>query len=162
MIIIKIPPRYYDSAGYQEGMLEAFRLFGTELVGIDLVFIVNDSLLGPLDTRIAEKVQSVQDSKMMISTGVWKNTVASGAAVAFTRQILDTPAFTNFWRSVSWYSPVTQILRAITSILLPLPPGICVSPVASGVRWVSMKAGFMSTSWTMGQNASPLAMTYYK
>ena len=80
-------------------MLEAFRIFGLELLGIDMVFLVNDSLFGPLDMSLSKKVKAVQGAKM-ISTGVWKNAVATGAGVAFTRQMMDKPGFINYWRWV--------------------------------------------------------------
>ena len=48
----------------QEGMLEAFRIFGWDLLGIDLVAVINDSILGPLDPKIYEQW-------MVSILGVW-------------------------------------------------------------------------------------------
>ena len=41
------PNSFYDAAAFQEGILEAFRLFGRNLVGFAALIILNDSIVGP-------------------------------------------------------------------------------------------------------------------
>ena len=41
------PNSFYDAAAFQEGILEAFRLLGRNLVGFAALIILNDSIVGP-------------------------------------------------------------------------------------------------------------------
>jgi hypothetical protein len=83
--------------GMQEGVLESMRIFGEQFLGIKLLFLVNDSLMGPLDPRIREAWEQLKGPNM-VSIGVWSNTIASGAGVAFTADTIQKKYFRNYWR----------------------------------------------------------------
>jgi hypothetical protein len=91
------PGLYYDSALYQEGVLEAFRLLGQSLEGVELLVLANDSVLGPLDLNLFQKWRQGAGSELL-SPAVWRGKILTGAAVAFTRGALDHTAFADYWR----------------------------------------------------------------
>jgi hypothetical protein len=91
--------RYYDDLLLQEGILEAYKIFGKDLIGVEMLVVVNDSLMGPMDLQIYEKWRAVQN-QAIISMTVWRNTITTGAGMVFTRGALEHKSFSAFWRCV--------------------------------------------------------------
>jgi hypothetical protein len=90
---------FYDSAAMQEGMLEAYRLFGTGLLGIHGLFMLNDSVLGPVADSLAAALPSVPAGEAaLVALGVWPNTVISGCGFLLNRRAFLTPTFVDYWR----------------------------------------------------------------
>ena len=81
-------------------MLEAFRLFGWDLVGIEILAIINDSLLGPLDLDLYAKWKEALDgaANSMISMAVWSQTIMTGAGLVFNRAAIENKFFLPWWR----------------------------------------------------------------
>lgn len=95
------PGTFYDSAAMQEGILEAFRLFGLHLRGFGALFMLNDSVLGPLTNSFARTMTdllTIQDQKILVVLGVWANVVIGGFGFMVNREAFLSATFTNYWR----------------------------------------------------------------
>ena len=93
------PDTFYDSSAMQEGLLEAYRLFGLDLLGFYGLLVINDSLIGPLTTAIGAALPSLQqDEPAVVSLGVWIDHVMTGAGFLLNRPAFLTPSFSDYWR----------------------------------------------------------------
>jgi len=90
---------FYDSAALQEGMHEAYRLFGTGLLGIYGLLMLNDSLIGPVTTSLAEALPSLPAGEAaFVAIAVWSNVVISGSGFLLNRPAFLSSAFADYWR----------------------------------------------------------------
>jgi hypothetical protein len=95
------PEAYYDSVAMQEGMLEAFRLFGLELLGFYGLLIMNDSIIGPISDSLATIIPTLPANiPTIVAIAVWPGVVISGSGILVNRAAFSTQAFTDFWRYV--------------------------------------------------------------
>ena len=89
---------YYDSAAMQEGMLEAFRLFGVSLLGFYGLIITNDSTMGPI-MALGDVLPAFSDDQpVLIGWAVWARVVVCGCGVLVNRAAFTVPAFSDYWR----------------------------------------------------------------
>ena len=92
------PETFYDSVGMQEGMLEAYRLFGTALSGFYGLVILNDSIIGPITDGFANVLPAFPESQPVVVTmAVWSKVLISGAGILVNRAAFTSSAFINFW-----------------------------------------------------------------
>ena len=94
------PKSFYDAAAFQEGILEAFRLFGRNLVGFTALLILNDSVVGPWVNLDAALDSSSADTPTLIGFAVWQNVCVSGSGLIFNRAAFESQAFEDYWRFV--------------------------------------------------------------
>ena len=85
----------YDSAAMQEGVLEAFRLFGAALTGFDLLLLMNDSIVGPMRSMpsIADRLEPTA-----VVVAVSPHSHLCGAGVVLNRAAFAAQGFGEFWR----------------------------------------------------------------
>jgi hypothetical protein len=95
------PDTFYDSAAMQEGMLEAYRLFGDALAGFYGLLIINDSLIGPVADGLADVLPGFPDAQpVVVAAAVWSRILISGAGILANRAAFSSQAFVDFWRFV--------------------------------------------------------------
>ena len=93
------PETFYDAAALQEGVLEAFRLFGSRLANFSGLLLINDSILGPLTTDLGV-APYLYDGPVLIGFAVWERHWVSGSGLFFNRAAFETKAFSDYWRFV--------------------------------------------------------------
>lgn len=92
------PNSFYDAAAFQEGILEAFRLFGRNLVGFSALIILNDSIVGPwINLKAAF---DTSETPTVIAIAVWQNVCVCGSGLIFNRAAFESQAFVEYWRFV--------------------------------------------------------------
>ena len=94
------PKTFYDAAAFQEGILEAFRLFGRNLAGFTALLILNDSVAGPWVNLNAALDSSSSTVPTLIGFAVWQNVCVSGSGLIFNRAAFESQAFEEYWRFV--------------------------------------------------------------
>ena len=94
------PKSFYDAAAFQEGILEAFRLFGRNLVGFTALLILNDSVVGPWVNLDNALDSSSVPTPTLIGFAVWQNVCVSGSGLIFNRAAFESQAFEDYWRFV--------------------------------------------------------------
>ena len=92
------PNSFYDAAAFQEGILEAYRLFGRNLVGFSALIILNDSIVGPwINLKAAF---DTSETPTVIAMAVWQNVCVCGSGLIFNRAAFESQAFVEYWRFV--------------------------------------------------------------
>ena len=86
---------FYDSAAMQEGMLEAYRLFGFALAGFERLLLLNDSILF---VGTMPEPPLVDAPVVVAIAGVWSRIIISGAGVLLNRHAFTAAAFVEYWR----------------------------------------------------------------
>jgi hypothetical protein len=95
------PDSFYDSVAMQEGMLEAFRLFGINLFGFDGLLIMNDSIIGPISGGIINILPMFPSTQpLLVAAAVWSKVIISGSGLLLNRAAFTTAAFSDFWQYV--------------------------------------------------------------
>ena len=92
------PNSFYDAAAFQEGILEAFLLFGRNLVGFAALIILNDSVVGPWVSL--NSALDTSDTPTSIALAVWQNVCVRGSGLIFNRAAFESQAFEEYWRFV--------------------------------------------------------------
>ena len=88
-------PGAYDGAIFQEGMLEAYRLFGVHLLGFDALVLLNDSVLGPMLSGLAD---SLPEEPTLVAFAVLQQWFVCGCGGVLNRAAFTAPSFTALWR----------------------------------------------------------------
>ena len=94
------PKSFYDAAAFQEGILEAFRLFGRNLVGFAALLILNDSIVGAWVGLNAALDASAADTPTLIGLAVWQDVCVSRSGLIFNRAALESRTFEEYWHFV--------------------------------------------------------------
>lgn len=95
------PDSFYDSAAMQEGMLEAFRLFGVNLFGFYGLLIMNDSIIGPISGGLFDILPKFPATEpILVAVAIWSKVIISGCGILVNRAAFTAPAFTDFWRYI--------------------------------------------------------------
>ena len=95
---------FYDSAAIQEGMMEAYRLFGLQLLGFGALLVVNDSVIGPLTSTFPKVLdQYPRDQKIFIALGVWPGSNIGGFGFSVNREAFLTSTFSEYWRYMRFF-----------------------------------------------------------
>jgi len=89
---------FFDGAVIQEGMLEAFRLFGVGLLDFYGLILTNDSTLGPITALGGVLPAFPDDQPVLVGWGVWARVVVCGCGILVNRAAFTVPAFSDYWR----------------------------------------------------------------
>ena len=93
------PDTFFDGATLQEGVLEAYRLFGVGLLGFYGLLVINDSVLGPIAADLADVLpRHPVGDPIMVALSVWAGTVVSGTGLLINRAGFKAAGFSDFWR----------------------------------------------------------------
>ena len=93
------PDTFFDGSTLQEGVLEAYRLFGVGLLGVYGLLLINDSVLGPVAAGLADVLPRMPAGEpVMVALAVWAGTVVSGAGLLLNRAGFEAAGFSDFWR----------------------------------------------------------------
>lgn len=140
------PDSFYDSVAMQEGMLEAFRLFGVNLFGFYGLLIMNDSIIGPISGGLFDVLPRFPSSQpILVAVVIWPKVIISGCGILVNRAAFTAPAFTDYWRYVRfpcgkwgsmllWEGPLHYSLlagaKASCFTFTNDVPAVCSSPTA--------------------------------
>ena len=95
------PENFYDAAALQEGVLEAFRLFGSRLAHFSGLLLINDSILGPVTADLGTAFAPYLNGEpVLIGFAVWEPHWVSGSGLFFNRAAFEARAFSDYWRIV--------------------------------------------------------------